>query len=182
MSTYSEAPLDGDEEMWSLVTHCRKDDGPDQEVHTKLPRSVLSFLIFMDMKGQLGYRSRDYLYYAKRTGNAEAQLVELNFRSDADDMLNFAQSEKRLRFWLSRHAEDEDRPVNITPLKRPRARDCGNQSQGEESDDDDEGFPDDYESLNAYKEWLKDKGEDTGINTLFVIHQPHAIVIVLLAY
>jgi hypothetical protein len=55
----------------------------------------------MDMKGQLGYRSRDYLYYAKRTGHAEAKLVELNFRRDADNMINFAQSEKRLRLLLT---------------------------------------------------------------------------------
>jgi hypothetical protein len=108
--------------------------------------------------------------------------VELNFRRDADNMINFAQSEKRLRLLLTWHAEDEDRPINITPLKRPRERECGNQSQGEESDDDDEGFPEDYASINAYKEWLEDKGEDTGINTLFVLHQPHATVIVLLTY
>lgn len=70
---------------------------------------------------------------------------------------------------MSAQPQQEDILVNITTLKQRRERAWDDQSQGEESNDDEEDFPEDYTSLNAYKDWYPVKGH-IGINLLFVLH------------
>ncbi|KAL6623039.1 hypothetical protein ACP70R_032918 [Stipagrostis hirtigluma subsp. patula] len=104
-------------------------------------------------KEQLGYANRDYLYYRKRCGNNIATVEAIDFRADAEAMLEHLASERETKVRLIMSKEQEKaRYVDITPLKRPR--------EFERDDDEDEDLADD-EEIDEYKEWLEAKGPDT---------------------
>ncbi|KAK3139592.1 hypothetical protein QOZ80_5AG0385710 [Eleusine coracana subsp. coracana] len=97
----------------------------------------------------------DSFYYKKRCGFDIASLEAIDFIQDAEDMVQNSGSERKVRLILTKQQETE-RHVNITPLKQFRQI----ESNDEEDDDDELGLD---ESLDAYKDWLEDKGPRTDL-------------------
>jgi len=102
------------------------------------------------LKSKLGYGSRDYMYFKKRSVDdpASATLHEIEYDVDASDMLDSNQDEREVRLVLSKNPASY-LCVAITPIKKTR---------GCSDDDEDEDF-----DLDAYNDWLyylheKDKG------------------------
>lgn len=111
-----------------------------------IPRNEVTFGNLITMKSGLGYSSRDYLYYKKRSGNAGATLREIQYDDDANAMVTSNSSEREIRLVLSRD-EITQRNVQITPMKLPTI------SSIPEDDTDDESF-------NDYKKWLKEMNDE----------------------
>ena len=96
------------------------------------------------MKSKLGYRSRDYMYYKKRSAEApvEATLNEIEFDFDVDTMIKSNEEEKEVRIVLSKNPIANP-SVSITPIKSNRvSSDHEEEEEVQESD------------LDAYKDWL----------------------------
>ena len=102
------------------------------------------------------------MHYKKRCGIAQANLQIINYRRDVDDMVQSLASERKIRMVLTKDRE-QDRIVSITPLKRPRERESESDDESDHESDDEDG-PIDYGSVNAYKDWLQNKGSATGIH------------------
>ena len=96
------------------------------------------------MKSKLGYRSRDYMYYKKRSAEApaEATLNEIEFNFDVDTMIKSNKEEREVRIVLSKNPI-ADPSVVITPIKSNRV-----------SSDHDEEEEVQESELYAYKGWL----------------------------
>ena len=96
------------------------------------------------MKSKLGYRSRDYMYYKKRSveAPAEATLNEIEFDFDVDTMIKSNEEEREVRIVLSKNPI-ADPSVVITPVKSNRV-----------SSDHDEEEEVQESELDAYKDWL----------------------------
>ena len=73
------------------------------------------------MKLKLGYRSREYMYYKRRSAEAPAQatLTEIEFDYDVEIMLNSNEEDRKVRIVLSRNPI-ADPSVAITPIKSNR--------------------------------------------------------------
>ena len=73
------------------------------------------------MKSKLGYRSRDYMYYKKRSAEApaEATLNEIEFDFDIERMIKSNEEEGEVRIVLSKNPI-ADPSVAITPIKSKR--------------------------------------------------------------
>ena len=96
------------------------------------------------MKSKLGYRSREYMYYKRRSAEAPAQatLTETEFDYDVEIMLNSNEEDRKVRIVLSRNPI-ADPSVAITPIKSNRvSSDHDEEEEVQESD------------LDAYKDWL----------------------------
>ena len=95
------------------------------------------------MKSKLGYRSRDYMYYKKRSLEAPAQatLNEIEFDYDVEIMLNSNKEDRKVRIVLSRNPI-ADPSVAITPVKSNRVSSDHDEEEVQESE------------LDAYKDWL----------------------------
>ena len=96
------------------------------------------------MKSKLGYRSRDYMYYKKRSAEApaEATLNEIEFDFEVEIMIKSNEEEREVRIVLSKN-QITDPSVAITPIKSNRVS----------SDHDDEEEVQESE-LDTYKDWL----------------------------
>ena len=94
----------------------------------------------MYIKSNLGYSGRDFLFYKKRCGRAQAKLEALDFNHQTEAMLSENEREKQIRFVLTK---DQPRglQVSITPIKRPRQRPNGDE-------------PTSGVDIDAYKKWL----------------------------
>src|SRR6185369_6118873 len=70
------------------------------------------------MKLKLGYRSRDNMYYKKRSAEApaEATLNEIEFDVDVSRMIGSNEEEREVRIVLSKNPI-ADPSVAITPIK-----------------------------------------------------------------
>ena len=70
------------------------------------------------MKSKLGYRSRDYMYYKKRSAkaHAEATLNEIEFDFDVETMIKSNEEEREVRIVLSKNPIANP-SVAITPVK-----------------------------------------------------------------
>ena len=95
------------------------------------------------MKSKLGYRSRDYMYYKKRSAEAPAQatLNEIEFDYDVEIMIKSNEEERKVRIVLSKNPI-ADPSVAITPIKSNRVSSDHDEEEVQESD------------LDAYKDWL----------------------------
>ena len=73
------------------------------------------------MKSKLGYRSRDYMYYKRRSAEAPAQatLNEIEFDYDVEIMIKSNEEERKVRIVLSKNPI-ADPSVAITPIKSNR--------------------------------------------------------------
>ena len=73
------------------------------------------------MKSKLGYRSREYMYYKKRSAEApaEATLNEIEFDVDVSRMIGSNEEEREVRIVLSKNPI-ADPTVDITPIKSNR--------------------------------------------------------------
>ena len=96
------------------------------------------------MKSKLGYRSRDYMYYKKRSTEApaEATLNEIEFHFDVETMIQSNEEERKVRIVLSKNPI-ADPSMAITPIKSNRV-----------SSDPDEEEEVQESELDAYKDWL----------------------------
>ena len=96
------------------------------------------------MKSKLGYRSRDYMYYKKRSAEApaEATLNEIEFDFEVERMIKSNEEEREVRIVLSKNPI-ADPSVAITPIKSNRV-----------SSDHDEEEEVQESELDAYKDWL----------------------------
>ena len=96
------------------------------------------------MKSKLGYRSREYMYYKKRSVDdpAAATLKDIDYDVDALTMIDSNEDERELRLVLFKNPV-ADRCVAITPIKSTRV--CSDYDEEEELQD----F-----GLDAYKDWL----------------------------
>jgi hypothetical protein len=94
------------------------------------------------MKSKLGFRSRDYMYYKKRSAKApaEATLNEIEFDFDVDTMIKSNEEEREVRIVLSKNPIANPSAA-ITPVKSNRV-----------SSDHDEEVQE--SELEAYKDWL----------------------------
>ena len=99
---------------------------------------------FTTMKSKLGYRSRDYMYYKKRSAEApaEATLNEIEFDFDVETMIQSNEEERKVRIVLSKNPIAAP-SVAITPIKSNRV-----------SSDHDEEEEVQESKLDAYKDWL----------------------------
>ena len=96
------------------------------------------------MKSKLGYRSREYMYYKRRSAEAPAQatLNEIEFDYDVEIMLKSNKEDMKVRIVLSRNPI-ADPSVAITPIKSNRVSlDHDEEEEVQESE------------LDAYKDWL----------------------------
>jgi len=96
------------------------------------------------MKSKLGYRSREYMYYKRRSAEAPAQatLNEIEFDYDVKIMLKINKEDRKVRIVLSRNPI-ADPFVAIIPIKSNRvSSDHDEEEEVQESD------------LDAYKDWL----------------------------
>jgi len=73
------------------------------------------------MKSKLGYRSRDYMYYKKRSAEAPAiaTLNEIEFDFDVETMIQSNEEERKVRIVLSKNPIAAP-SVAITPIKSNR--------------------------------------------------------------
>ena len=96
------------------------------------------------IKSKLGYRSREYMYYKKRSAEApaEATLNEIEFDFDVERMIKSNEEEREVRIVLSKNPI-ADPSVAITPIKSNR-----------DSSDHDEEEEVQESELYAYKGWL----------------------------
>ena len=99
---------------------------------------------FTTMKSKLGYRSRDYMYYKKRSAEAlaKATLNEIEFDFDVERVIKCKEEEREVRIVLSKNPIT-DPSVAITPIKSNR-----------DSSDHDEEEEVQESELDAYKNWL----------------------------
>ena len=97
------------------------------------------------MKSKLGYQSRDYMYYKKRSLEApvQATLNEIEFDYDVEIMIKSNEEERKVRIVLSKNPI-ADPSVAITPIKSNRV--SSNHDEEEEEVQESE--------LDAYKDWL----------------------------
>src|SRR6185312_9078327 len=95
------------------------------------------------MKSKLGYRSRDYMYYKKRSAEApvEATLNEIEFDFDVERMIKSNEEEREVRIVLPKNPI-ADPSVDITPIKSNRVSSDHDEEEVQES------------KLDAYKDWL----------------------------
>jgi len=96
------------------------------------------------MKSKLGYRSRDYMYYKKRSleDPAQATLNEIEFDYDVEIMIQSNEEDRKVRIVLSKNPI-ADPSVAITPIKSNRVSlDHDEEEEVQESE------------LDAYKDWL----------------------------
>ena len=98
------------------------------------------------MKSKLGYRSRDYMYYKKRSAEAPAQatLNEIEFNYDVEIMLKINKEDRKVRIVLSRNPI-ADPSVAIIPIKSNRVS-----SDHDEEEEVQESKLDAYKDLLAY--------------------------------
>ena len=96
------------------------------------------------MKSKLGYRSREYMYYKKRSLEAPSQatLNKIEFDYDVEIMIQSNEEEREVRIVLSKN-QITDPSVAITPIK----------SNSVSSDHDEEEEVQESE-LDAYKDGL----------------------------
>ena len=106
-----------------------------------IAKDDLMFGKLITIKSNLGYGTRDYLYYKRRSGNSVATLNEIEYDVDANAMISSNAAEREVRLVMSRDQITEQ-TVDITPIKLPRIV----ASNSEHSID---------ESLDDYKVWLK---------------------------
>ena len=99
---------------------------------------------FTTMKSKLGYRSRDYMYYKKRSLEAPAQATpnENEFNYDVEIMIQSNEEDRKVIIVLSKNPI-ADPSVAITPIKSNRV-----------SSDHDEEEEVQESELDAYKDWL----------------------------
>ena len=93
---------------------------------------------------KLGYRSRDYMYYKKRSLEAPAQATpnENEFNYDVEIMIQSNEEDRKVRIVLSKNPI-ADPFVDITPIKSNRVSlDHDEEEEVQESE------------LDAYKDWL----------------------------
>ena len=95
------------------------------------------------MKSKLGYRSRDYMYYKKRSAEAPAKatLNEIEFDFDVETMIQSNEEERKVRIVLSKNPIAAP-SVAITPIKSNRVSSDRDEEEVQESE------------LDAYKDWL----------------------------
>ena len=131
---------DSSEQTWTISFTCKGAPGGQQFAQYIIARDDLTFGNLITMKSNLGYRTRDYLYY-KRSDNSVATLNEIEYDVDANAMISSNAEEREVRLVLSRDQITE-RTVDIKPIKLPRTV----LSNSEHSID---------ESLGDYKRGLK---------------------------
>jgi len=131
---------DSSEQTWTISFTCKGAPGGQQFAQYTIARDELMFGNLITMKSNLGYGTRDYLYYKRRSGNSIATLNEIEYDVDANAMISSNAEEREVRLVLSRDQITE-RTVDITPIKLPRTV----ASNSEHSID---------ESLDDYKVWL----------------------------
>ena len=95
------------------------------------------------MKSKLGYRSREYMYYKRRSAEAPAQatLNEIEFDYDVKIMLKINKEDRKVRIVLSRNPI-VDPFVATIPIKSNRVSSDHDEEEVQESE------------LDAYKDWL----------------------------
>ena len=117
------------------------------EERVKTYRAYLGQITFGNlttMKSKLGYRSREYMYYKKRSLEApvQATLNEIEFDYDVEIMIQSNEEETEVRIVLSKN-QIADPSVAITPIKSNRVS-----SYHDEEEEVQES------ELDAYKDWL----------------------------
>jgi len=67
-----------------------------------IARDDLTFGNLITMKSNLGYGTRDYLYYKRRSGNSIATLNEIEYDVDANAMISSNVEGREVKLVLSR--------------------------------------------------------------------------------
>ncbi|TVT97722.1 hypothetical protein EJB05_57017, partial [Eragrostis curvula] len=134
-------------EIWEVTIICKD---KQRILDITIDKGAITFVNLSHFREQLGYSSRDFCFYKKRCGTDEANLEFVDTGREIEDMVQEVSNtkERKLRLILSKEYEPEGERVNITPLKRPR------EIQSDDDEEDDTiGFD---ESINEYKDWLRD--------------------------
>ncbi|TVT97871.1 hypothetical protein EJB05_56850 [Eragrostis curvula] len=145
-------------EIWEVTIICKD---KQRILDITIDEGAITFVNLSHFREQLGYSSRDFCFYKKRCGTDEATLEFVDTGREIEDMVQEVSNtkERKLRLILSKEYEPEGERVNITPLKRRR------EIQSDDDEEDDTiGFD---ESINEYKDWLRDllRDEDDTILT-----------------
>lgn len=133
------------EDKWVMYIVCKgSEEGQVSTQAYSIVKSEITLGNLTTLKSKLGYGSRDYMYYKKRSVDdpAAATLHEIEYDVDALDMIDSNEDEREIRLVLSKNPA-ADLCVAITPIKKKRV--CSDYDEDEELQDFD---------LDAYKDWL----------------------------
>ncbi|TVU00598.1 hypothetical protein EJB05_53961, partial [Eragrostis curvula] len=133
--------------MWKVAIILKEQD---RIIETTLDKGAITFVNLSHFRQQLGYFLRDFCYYKKRYGTDVATLEFVDTGRDTEVMVQEVSNtkERKVRLLLSKEYQPEGQRVDITPLKRPR-----DIQPDDDEEDDTIGFD---ESINEYKDWLRD--------------------------
>jgi len=141
------------EDKWTIYVVCNgTEEGEQFHRSFSIEKSLLTLRNLITLKSKLGYGSRDYMYYKRRSvdDRESAILQEVEYDVDLSDMVDSCQDESEIRLVLSKN-QANDLCVAITPIKKKK---------GSSDDEEDEAF-----DLDGYKGWLAylhSKGEALG--------------------
>lgn len=147
-------PMTG--EIWKKNFQRKGKPEDDEFVETQVDKAHISFHNLILFKEQLGYGTRDFLYYKKRCGRDVAKLQPIEYMRHAEAMLQDNATEREIRLVLSSEPEPKVN-VSITPIKQHAGKRKHDQSANEH--------------LDAYKVWLlklQAKEPDTGKTILCI--------------
>ncbi|TVU02918.1 hypothetical protein EJB05_51558, partial [Eragrostis curvula] len=133
-------------EIWEVTIICKD---KKRVLDITIDKGAITFVNLSHFREQLGYSARDYCFYKRRCGIDEATLQFVDTRRDIEDMVEEVSNtrERKLRLILTKEYPEAER-VNITPLKRSREM-----QHDDDEEDDTFGFD---ESINEYKDWLRE--------------------------
>ena len=101
---------------------CKGSEEGQELVKTyKIDKSQITLGTLTTMKSKLGYGSREYMYYKKRSVDdpVAATLKDIDYDVDALTMIDSNEDERELRLVLFKNPV-ADRCVAITPIKSTR--------------------------------------------------------------
>ena len=132
------------DDRWIMHVICKgSEEGEELVKSFKIDKTQITLGNVTTLKSKLGYGSRDYKYFMKRSVDdpTGATLHDIEYDIDVVEMIDSNQDEREIRLVFSKNPA-VDRCVEITPIKKRVS-----------SDDDEEEELQDYE-LDAYKDWL----------------------------
>jgi hypothetical protein len=108
------------EDKWTIYV-VRKGTEEGEQFHRSfsIEKSLLTLGNLISLKSKLGYGSRDYMYYNRRSVDdpESAILQELEYDVDLTDMVDSCQDESEIRLVLSKN-QANNLCVAITPTKK----------------------------------------------------------------
>lgn len=88
--------------MWKLAIECNGAPAEREIVDAKTKRANLTYVTLLSLKEQLGYASRDFMYYKKRCIRALATLEPIDYSRDVDSMIESTEEEMEVRLLLTK--------------------------------------------------------------------------------